>query len=281
MLSRRSRIPLLLSSIATLAKSAVTRDAAVVLIDFDFPRQGPICVSVDSSDTVRFIWKEYHDLHKMNEDAYDACDFSNAILIEPAAPNPRGSTVPTEDSFFSCSKICASNGHKTRLCVGGTHDELNACNTAEECEAGRRYDVRSGLALPREYAPVGRVCRPKNGDGYALFTGLDDPNSCRDRCEADAVNCGAWEFENYAGDDRECELHERSVVSVQATRDMGDCQITEDGVLGYRCCWILKQILDDKPDPNAAVSIEENSSVTTSAKLMITWFSALPMIFWP
>jgi len=42
----------------------------------------------------------------------------------------------------------------------------------------------------REYAKVGRVCRPKNGDGYeTLEAELDD---CKARCDGDP-KCGAYE----------------------------------------------------------------------------------------
>ena len=81
-----------------------------------------------------------------------------------------------------------------------------------------------------------------NNDGYALFTGVDTPESCRDRCNSEANKCGAYEFENYDLDNRECELHERSIISYQNTVEQGGCQLSMEGA--YRCCWILKEIVN-------------------------------------
>ena len=62
------------------------------------------------------------------------------------------------------------------------------------------------LVAAREYAEVGAVCRPKNGDGYVTVTAEGGPPECRALCDADE-KCGAWEFENHAADYKECELH--------------------------------------------------------------------------
>jgi len=100
---------------------------------------------------------------------------------------------------------------------------------------------------PRDYEAVGRLCRPKNNDGYAISTQVVSASACREKCEADAGRCGAFEYEYVAGDDRECELHEQAVVSRLETAATGACLLTTDGgdvmldppVVGqYRCCWI-------------------------------------------
>ena len=62
----------------------------------------------------------------------------------------------------------------------------------------------AGPAWTKSYAEVGRVCRPKNDDGY-VTTKVEDAAACQALCDADTT-CGAWEYENYAADDRECEL---------------------------------------------------------------------------
>lgn len=96
----------------------------------------------------------------------------------------------------------------------------------------------------RTYVPIGAVCRPKNSDGYKIYSGEGDtPESCQTKCEADADRCGAYEFENHEFDNRECELHEKAVISVETTREMGDCEV--DVETNYRCCWIWQDIVDN------------------------------------
>ena len=36
----------------------------MVSIDFDIPRHGPLCISINSNDTLRFVWEEYHNLYQ-------------------------------------------------------------------------------------------------------------------------------------------------------------------------------------------------------------------------
>ena len=103
-------------------------------------------------------------------------------------------------------------------------------------------EVVASSPSARVYIPSGKVCRPKNNDGYALFTGVDTPESCRDRCNSEANKCGAYEFENYDLDNRECELHERSIISYQDTVELGGCQLSMEGA--YRCCWIPENIVN-------------------------------------
>lgn len=236
-------------------------DAKVVSIDFDVPRYGPLCISVDEGDVLKFVWEEYHNLHiLLDEASFVDCDFSNSVPLAPEGqPRPLGYTVSEATaeegnqivnavSYFSCSKICASNGHKVQVCRGGSLGETNECFATAECSSERTIDVRT-LAVtttavegPREYLPVGKVCRPKNGDGYDIASGIDTPESCRKKCDDDASRCGAWEFEDYATDNKECELHEIEVVSYEQTLAMGDC-LTTDGE-DYRCCWIARDIME-------------------------------------
>jgi hypothetical protein len=86
----------------------------------------------------------------------------------------------------------------------------------------------------KSYVEVGRVCRPKNNDGYVTTT-VADAAACQTLCDADA-KCGAWEYENYAADNRECELHEASVVDAEATALQGPCTTSDPA--SYRCCHI-------------------------------------------
>lgn len=94
--------------------------AAIVRVDFDVPRTGPICVVVAPGDEVVFHWSEAHNLYKLpSKNAFDSCDIGSAAKLANAGPND-GVTVSLPagaDQFFACSKICESNGHKVRLCV--------------------------------------------------------------------------------------------------------------------------------------------------------------------
>jgi len=283
----------------TTTTTTTTSSRNKITIDFDVPRYGPLCVSIDGGDVLEFVWDEYHNLHELpDEDSYDGCDFSDAVVLAYAAPNPSGTIVETGDGdgdvdvddnrynnryserYFSCSKICRRNRHKVRVCVGGgAKNEPNGCNTnATECTKSRTFDMRSPLSAPlsseqpEKYVASGTVCRPKNGDGYAIYRGVDTPESCSERCENDKERCGAWEFENYGFDDRECELHEKSVVSFSETNATGDCVIPSnedegdgdgeggDGIWGYRCCWISKDVVDEQLGAAAVVAAVATAS---------------------
>lgn len=119
-----------------------------------------------------------------------------------------------------------------------------------------------------QYIATGRVCRPKNNDGYSRVSGVDTPQSCRQKCDDDSDKCGAWEFEDHDMDNKECELHERDVISYQDTKDMGECQILPDDASGdyYRCCWIAKDVVDLQStaiDDNEESSSNESSTFIT------------------
>ena len=231
----------------------------VISIDFDIPRYGPICISVNENDGLEFVWEEYHNLHQLpDEDSFRDCDFSHAMALVPQGlPNPQGYEVEaaatTTARYFSCSKICASNGHKIKVCAGGDLGQENECFATAECEPDRTIDMRTiqSVASPLEesrdgYVPVGKVCRPKNGEGYSVTSGVDTPASCRQKCDEDSERCGAWEFEDYAADNKECELHEFDVISYEETLAMGECLMgqpgNDDG--DYRCCWIAEEIVE-------------------------------------
>jgi plastocyanin len=231
--------------------------SVVVSIDFDVPRYGPLCISVDEGDVLEFVWEEYHNLHMLLDEAsFVDCDFSNAVALSPEGkPQPMGYTVVAEAvtaqedvSYFSCSKICASNGHKVQVCRGGSLGQTNECFATAECSSERTIDVRTMIAEgPRDYLPVGKVCRPKNGDGYVIASDIDTPESCRKKCDDYASRCGAWEFEDYDADNKECELHEIDVVSYEETLAMGDCltaTTTTTSDEDYRCCWIAREVVE-------------------------------------
>ena len=76
---------------------------------------------------------EWHNLHELpSYEAYSSCDFSSATQLASAAPNPNGVSVDVSgpgDRYFSCSKICASHGHKVHVCVASTVAEgVCECN---------------------------------------------------------------------------------------------------------------------------------------------------------
>lgn len=69
-----------------------------------------------------------------NEDAYLNCNFQGATMLARAWPNRSGVTVDLKsagDRFYACSKICQSNGHRVRICAGGS-----SCG----CSEGRTYE---------------------------------------------------------------------------------------------------------------------------------------------
>ena len=139
-------------------------------------------------------------------------------------------------------------------------------------EPGRVRALRAGLdvaskeaagpAWTKSYAEVGRVCRPKNDDGY-VTTKVEDAAACRALCDADTT-CGAWEYENYAADDRECELHEASVVDAKATAAQGPCQTSDPE--NYRCCHIDEALIETPADDPDTESEEDATQYVPPAK---------------
>ena len=117
-----------------------------------------------------------------------------------------------------------------------------------------------------QYFATGKVCRPKNNDGYSRESGVDTPQSCKQKCDDDSARCGAWEFEDHDMDNKECELHERNVISYQDTKEMGECQVPDDGIGDYRCCWIAKDVVDLQStaiDDNVESNSNESSTFIT------------------
>ena len=97
----------------------------------------------------------------------------------------------------------------------------------------------------RTYVAVGRVCRPKNGDGYSIESGIDTPQSCQQKCDDDSAKCGAWEYEDHDADNKECELH-------------------------YRCCWIAEDIADLQNNDVDNAETESNESAPPEAAALTT-----------
>ena len=117
------------------AALAVVRVAAAVEIDIDFdqPRNGPVCVKATRGDVLHFQWDEWHNLHEMPDyDAYDGCKFGDAVLYADAKPNPTGVKFDLDDEsldrYFSCSKICSSHGHKVHVCIAASDSESCQCD---------------------------------------------------------------------------------------------------------------------------------------------------------
>ena len=119
----------------------------LITVDFDAPRRGPVCVGAIVGDTLKFAWNEYHNLHEMPDSAsYTDCKFSAATQLAPAKPNPQGVIVELPAAgtrFFSCSKICKSNGHKVKVCVSNP----GSTTTAPACDCSEGTFVGSGRVV--------------------------------------------------------------------------------------------------------------------------------------
>mmetsp|Transcript_122243 Transcript_122243/g.346552 ORF Transcript_122243/g.346552 Transcript_122243/m.346552 type:complete len:232 (-) Transcript_122243:186-881(-) len=121
--------------------------AATISLDFDVPRQGPVCVQAVVGDTVVFHWGEYHNLHELPAEAdYTSCNFAAAGVTQLAGAGPNRSpgvtvgpfSVAGVDKFYACSKICSSHGHKVRVCVGEAGPPGSG-GGACPCAEGRMY----------------------------------------------------------------------------------------------------------------------------------------------
>lgn len=135
-----------------------------------------------------------------------------------------------------------------------------------------RCPVTNGTSQTwRAYEAIGMLCRPKNGDGYAISTKVKTASECRAKCDADRSRCGAFEYEYVSGDDRECELHEQVLVSRSETEATGPCLVATSGagdvlldepIFGkYRCCWIWKGLGSSPSTTTSAISTSSKSSI--------------------
>ena len=123
-----SAVTLLLCSLAT---------CTVIDIDFDVPRRGAVCLTAQVGDTARFHWNEYHNLHELTDlSSYQSCSFSGANQLASARPN-NGVFVQLNtpgDRFFACSKICSSNDHKVKICVGAASCSCTSSGSSSQAE---------------------------------------------------------------------------------------------------------------------------------------------------
>jgi len=158
--------------------------------------------------------------------------------------------------------------------------------------AADRCPVTTTPIPVREYDAVGMLCRPKNADGYARSTQVVSAAACREKCEADAERCGAFEYEYVSGDDRECELHEKTIISRSESEAMGTCLLSTSGdgdplldlpILGqYRCCWmkefknssILHQNASNQTVSSTAQSSHAFLHACTSMSILLLGFIA-------
>lgn len=147
-----------------------------------------------------------------------------------------------------------------------------------------RCPVTNGTSQTwRAYEAIGMLCRPKNGDGYAISTKVKTASECRAKCDADRSRCGAFEYEYVSGDDRECELHEQVLVSRSETEATGPCLVATSGagdvlldepIFGkYRCCWIWK----DGSSTSAAFAHQDLLSPSSCAA---PFFFMLMALYW-
>ena len=99
-------------------------------VDFDRPRNGPVCFAAEAGDRIKLAWREQHNLHRLpSRNDYDSCAFGAAERIASAGPRPEGVVVDFggDDAHFACSKICKSNGHKVRICLNNTSGCQGCC----------------------------------------------------------------------------------------------------------------------------------------------------------
>ena len=122
---------------------------AVVNINFDVPRQGEVCVAANVGDQAKFYWSELHNLNELyDETKYEKCQFGGATQLAPSGPKPNGIMVDLTaagDRYFACSKICKSNDHKVKICVGAS---TCTCAGQEPAEDGKADDGDKPAAAP-------------------------------------------------------------------------------------------------------------------------------------
>ena len=75
--------------------------------------------TVNPGDTISFTWAGNHNVYLMpNEDAFNNCDFSDALQIGTASPHVYSSagTVPGQNLYFACSAGShCTNGQKLKV----------------------------------------------------------------------------------------------------------------------------------------------------------------------
>ena len=128
-------------------------------VNFDEPRQGPICYAADAGDAIKFVWHEQHNLHRMPDRAsYEACSFGSAERLANAGPNA-GVVVDFDgtDAYFSCSKICASNGHKVRVCLNGESSCSSCCGFVAASNSSSLDASPPSCPPPLGPAPIGTL----------------------------------------------------------------------------------------------------------------------------
>jgi hypothetical protein len=81
---------------------------------------------------------------------YSSCSFSGATQLASAQPNDGVHvTLSTAgERYFACSKICASNGHKVKICVREAGDLSSCCGDAETSEEATRWRDSTSAAYP-------------------------------------------------------------------------------------------------------------------------------------
>ena len=63
-------------------------------VDYDYPRNGPVCFAAEAGDRIKFAWHEQHNLHRLpSRHAYDSCAFGAAERLASAGPRPEGVVV--------------------------------------------------------------------------------------------------------------------------------------------------------------------------------------------
>ena len=63
-------------------------------VDFDRPRNGPVCFAAEAGDRIKLAWREQHNLHRLSSrNDYDSCAFGAAERLASAGPRPEGVVV--------------------------------------------------------------------------------------------------------------------------------------------------------------------------------------------
>mmetsp|Transcript_82088 Transcript_82088/g.145519 ORF Transcript_82088/g.145519 Transcript_82088/m.145519 type:complete len:157 (+) Transcript_82088:92-562(+) len=140
--------------------------ANALTVNFDAPRDGPVCCSAVVGDTAVFRWEEQHNLHKLaSASAYSGCGFNEAERLTSTGPNDGHSVKLSSagDHYFACNKICSSNGHKVKICVGDGAKPDCPCPEGrffdgDACGANRLHGLRASSLVLLAVEGLFRLC---------------------------------------------------------------------------------------------------------------------------
>lgn len=164
-------------------------------VDYDRPRNGPVCFAAEAGDRIKLAWREQHNLHSLpSRHDYDSCAFGAAERLASAGPRPEGVVVDFggDDAYFACSKICKSNGHKVRICLNNTRGCQGCCGfvNGSATRPGSHMGPPPACPPPFRPAPLETAFVPllvcAGGAAVLLLTALAYYRCCRRRTAAAA-----------------------------------------------------------------------------------------------